>query len=295
MSEGTEQFSPIVEVDVDRDEALAANRDSWDDRARVHADSQAYNLDALVNDPNAISSVIAADLPILEAHLLAGSLDGLDVVHLQCHIGTDTLSLSRSGGQLTGVDFSGASLDVARDLAAAAGHDIRYVKSDVIRSAEVVGEVFDVVYTSIGTICWLPDLGRWAATIAQLLRPGGVFYFRDCHPTLASLDDMGETPFTVRTRYFGDGRTQSCENYGTYTDGDPSLIRHTRNYEWPHPISQTVQALLDAGLRLRFMGEGRTLPWQAMPQMVALGDDFVLPSPWDGRIPLTYTLIASKD
>ncbi len=295
MSQGNEQFSPIVEVDVNIDEALAANRDSWDDRALVHADSRVYNLDALTKDPAGISSVVAADLPVLEAHLPTGSLDGLDVVHLQCHIGTDTLSLSRSGGRLTGVDFSRASLGIAGDLAASAGHDIRYVESDVLRCAQVVGEDFEVVYTSIGTICWLPDLDRWAATIAQLLRPGGIFYFRDCHPTLASLDDMGETPFTVRTRYFGDGRTQSCENYGTYTDGDQSLIRHTRNYEWPHPISQTVQALLNAGLRLRFMAEGRTLPWQALPQMVADGEDFVLPPPWDARIPLTYTLIASKD
>ncbi len=295
MSDFTEQFSPIVEVDVDRAEALAANRDSWDDRARVHAASQVYSVDALAMDSTRISTVIAADLPVLQAHLPAGSLAGLDVVHLQCHIGTDTLSLARSGGRLTGVDFSSASLSVARDLAASARQDIRYVESDVQQAAAAVGEQFDVVYTSIGTICWLPDLDEWATNIAALLRPGGLFYFRDCHPMLASLDDMGDNPFTVRTRYFGDGSTQSCENSGTYTDGDQSLIRHTKNYEWPHPISETVQALLDAGLRLRQLAEGRTLPWQALPAMLPHGEDFVLPPPWDGRVPLTYTLVATKD
>lgn len=298
MTDATEGFGPITDVAVDTDEAMAANRDNWDDRARVHADSDLYDLEAMAQEPTRISEVIATDLPILTRHLVSGSLEGLDVVHLQCHIGTDTLSLSRSGGRLIGVDFSPASLAIARDLADAAGHDIRYVESNVAQAADAVGEQVDVVYTSIGTICWFPDVGAWAENIARLLRPGGVFYFRDSHPMLHTVDDIGDTPFTVTNRYFADGRAQSFENERTYTDGDHTLIRHTANYEWPHPISEVVQALIDAGLRLRRITEGRSLPWQALPEMIgSQGDavDYVLPSPWDERIPLTYTLIASKD
>lgn len=296
----TEGFGPIVEVVVDLDEALSANRANWDDRAAVHGASDHYDLAALAADSERLSDVIAADLPLLSSHLPNGSLSGLELVHLQCHIGTDTLSLSRCGARVIGVDFSSASIRIARQLASEAGHEIRYVESDVMQAAAAVGQQVDVVYTSIGTICWLPDLDAWAQNIAALLRPGGVFYFRDSHPMLHTLDDMGEAPFTVRTRYFANGCTQTFENTATYTDGDQSAIRHTRNYEWPHPISETIQALLDAGLRLRFIDEGHSLEWQALPEMVRAhhedqGATFVLPPPWDVRIPLTFTLIASKD
>lgn len=302
MSDAKAQFGAIEEVDVDLDVALRANRANWDDRAAVHGTSQHYDLAGMIADSERVSDVIAADLPVLTRYLPSMSLRGLDLVHLQCHIGTDTLSLSRCGARVTGVDFSSASIQVAQQLAADAGHAIRYVESDVMQAAAAVGEQVDVVYTSVGTICWLPDLRAWAQNIAALLRPGGVFYFRDSHPMLHVLDDMGETPFTVRTRYFADGGTQTFENTATYTDGDHSTIQHTRNYEWPHPISETIQALLDAGLRLRFIDEGRSLDWQALPEMVPAPDEshgegatFVLPPPWDERIPLTYTLIASKD
>ncbi|MGB7424968.1 MAG: class I SAM-dependent methyltransferase [Ornithinimicrobium sp.] len=300
VTDHTPDFGPISEVDVEVEEALRANRANWDDRAVVHGASEHYDLAALAADSERLSDVVTADLPVLSRFLPAGSLSGLDVVHLQCHIGTDTLSLSRSGARVTGVDFSAASLSIARRLAGDAGHDIRYVESDVMQAAAAVGGQADVVYTSVGTICWLPDLNAWARNIAQILRPGGVFYFRDSHPMLHTVDDMGETPFTLRTRYFASGRAQTFENASTYTDGDPTAIRHTRNYEWPHPVSETVQALLDAGLRLRFIDEGRSLDWQALPEMVPRpqgdrGVCFVLPPPWDERLPLTLTLIASKD
>lgn len=300
VTDHTVGFGPISEVDVDVDEALRANRANWDDRAVVHGASEHYDLAALAADSERLSDVITADLPVLCRYLPNGSLSGLDVVHLQCHIGTDTLSLSRCGARVTGIDFSATSLAIARRLAADAGHEIRYVEADVMQAAAAVGAEADVVYTSIGTICWLNDLTAWARTIAQFLRPGGVFYFRDSHPMLHTVDDLGEAPFRLRTRYFADGRTQTFENTSTYTDGDHSTIRHTRNYEWPHPISETVQALLDAGLRLRFIDEGRSLDWQALPEMVPRhheGRDvtFVLPPPWDERLPLTLTLIASKD
>lgn len=288
-------FGEITEVHVEHAEAVAANRANWDDRARVHAASGEYAVQRLIDEPDRISDVVAHDLPVLTAYLPDGSLEGLDVVHLQCHIGTDTLSLARQGARLTGVDISPASLGVARDLAGRAGADIRYVECDVTEAAGAVGEQVDVVYTSIGTICWVRDLARWARAIAGLLRPGGVFYFRDAHPMLATLEDLDSTDVVVRHRYFRGDLTMSFDNDATYTDGDHSLIRHTRNYEWHHAMSETVQALLDAGLRLRLLSEGRTLPWQYLPQMVFDGTDYVLPAPWTDRVPLSTTLIATKD
>ncbi|MGI8948717.1 MAG: class I SAM-dependent methyltransferase [Ornithinimicrobium sp.] len=288
-------FGLIHEVQIEHAAAFAANRTNWDDRAKVHAASQTYDLEGLIADPHRVSDVVAHDLPVLTAYLPGGSLDGLDLVHLQCHIGTDTLSMARQGARVTGVDNSTASLDVARELAGRAGADIRYVECDVTEAATAVEEQVDVVYTSIGTICWVRDLTAWARTIAGLLRPGGVFYFRDSHPMLATLDDLDPTDVRVLHRYFGGDVTLHIDNEGTCTDGDPSLIEHTHSYEWHYAMSETVQSLLDAGLRLRLMAEGRTLDWQALAQMVPEGADWVLPAPWADRVPLSYTLIATKD
>ena len=277
-------------VGVDWPSARAANQANWDDRVPLH--EQAYGLDRFA-DPDHRSDVVAEDLPVLAPFLPGGSLRGLDVCHLQCHIGTDTVSLAREGARLTGVDFSAPALATAARLAERLGVAVRWVETDVLDARAAVAGDFDVVYTSIGTICWLADLERWAAQVAALLRPGGVFYLRDGHPALYALDE--DAPgLTVRYRYFGDGTAQQWDDAGTYVG--EGTVTHTRTYEWPHPLSEVVNALLQAGLRLRRLDEGRTLPWPFSPRMV--------PGPvggwrWPGedadRVPVTFTVVATRD
>lgn len=294
---------PVVETTVETDDAYAANRANWDDRARVHADSTTYDLAALAADPSRISTVVREDLAVLAPHLPGGGvgarpLAGLDVCHLQCHIGSDTLSLARLGaGRVTGVDLSPASLEVARDIAARAGADIRYVEAEVTAAAAAVGETFDHVHTSIGTICWLENLGAWARTIAALLRPGGTFFLRDAHPVLRAFDDLVVDDVRLGNRYWAlpPGRAQTYDEALTYTDGDHSRIGATRNYEWPHPVSEVLQSLLDAGLRLVAVGEHDTLPWQGLPVMVPEGDGYVLPAPWREQLPVAFSVVARRD
>jgi len=297
------ELDPLTEATISPVDAYAANRANWDDRARVHAASRAYDLDGLVSDPGRISPVIAEDLDLLRDHLPASAaageerpLAGLDVCHLQCHIGTDTLSLARLGGHLTGVDLSPQSLAIARDVAARAGADIRYVEAEVTSAAPAVGTTFDHVHTSIGTICWLQDLTAWARTVADLLRPGGTFFFRDQHPILASLDDTVSDAVVPGYRYFAmpPGQAWTYADGVTYTDGDSAQIRARRNYEWPHPLAEILQALLGAGLELVALGEHDRLPWQALPMMVAEDGAYVLPSPWRERVPLALSLVARK-
>lgn len=296
------ELDPLSETTIAPTDAYAANRANWDDRATVHAASRAYDLDGLVADPSRISSVIAEDVELLRPHLPAGAADsdrplaGLDVCHLQCHIGTDTLSLARLGGHLTGVDLSPQSLAIARDVAARAGMDIRYVEAEVTAAAPAVAATFDHVHTSIGTICWLQDLTGWARTVADLLRPGGTFFFRDQHPILATLDDTVSDAVVPGYRYFAmpPGHAWTYADGITYTDGDTSQICARRNYEWPHPVAEILQALLDAGLELVAIGEHDRLPWQALPLMVAEDGAFVLPSPWRDRVPLALSLVARK-
>ncbi|QYI98537.1 methyltransferase domain-containing protein [Curtobacterium flaccumfaciens pv. flaccumfaciens] len=277
-------------VDVDWDHARATNRANWDDRVPIH--EGAYAIDALA-DPGHRSDVVREDLPALMPWLPNGSLAGLDVCHLQCHIGTDTVSLAREGARLTGVDFSPAALASAAGLASRLGLDVTWVETDVLDARAAVTGDFDVVYTSIGTICWLPDLDRWAAQVAGLLRPGGVFFIRDGHPALYALDEDADELVT-RYRYFPDGTAQQWDDAGTYV-GD-GTVANTRTFEWPHPLSEIVNALLGAGLRLRRLDEGRTLPWRFSSRMVETDTgSWAWPDHDRDRIPTTYTIVATRD
>jgi len=276
-------------VDIDWESARLANQENWEDRVPVH--EEAYGLDAF-DDPAHLSDVVRDDLDAMKSFLPSGSLSGLDLCHLQCHIGTDTVSLARAGATVTGVDFSPSALRAAAQLAARLGIDATWVETDVLDARAAVDGDFDVVYTSIGTITWLSDLDRWAAQIVALLRPGGMFFIRDGHPALYALDENA-AELTTRYSYFATGHAQQWDDDSTYV-GDGRLA-HTRTYEWPHPLSEILGALLRAGLRLIHFDEGRTLPWRFSDRMVEVPDDYAWPDAERDKLPCTYTIIARRD
>ena len=276
-------------VEIDWEAARHANRQNWDDRVPLH--EAAYCLDAY-DEPTHISDVVSEDLPVLNRFVHGGTLAELDVCHLQCHIGTDTISLARVGAIVTGVDFSEPALQAAEALANRVGVSATWVQTDVLDASNVVSGDFDIVYTSIGTICWLEDLDRWAAQIVALLRPGGTFFIRDGHPALLALDE-GAQELTTRYPYFGDGRAQQWDDESTYA-GD-GKVAHPRTYEWPHPLSEILGSLLRAGLRLLHFDEGRTLPWQFSPRMVEVSGGYAWPEAERNLIPCTFTIVARRD
>lgn len=268
-------------------EAREANRLNWDDRAGLHVHD--YGLDAFREDPGHLSTVVRDDLKALQQFLPEG-VAGLDVCHLQCHIGTDTISLARAGARVTGLDFSPAAIAAARALAREVAAEVTWVVSDVLDARAAVEGTFDLVYTSIGTICWLNDLDRWAAQIAGLLRPGGLFYIRDGHPMMYTLDEHSDE-LRVAYPYFGDGRAVAWDDPGTYVG--EGQVAHPRSYEWPHPLSEIVNAVLGAGLQLERLDEGTTLPWRFSGMMEQQGDgEFVFPEAIRDRVPTTFTVIA---
>ncbi|MFB7250793.1 class I SAM-dependent methyltransferase [Microbacterium sp. NPDC056234] len=276
-------------VEIDWASAREANRENWDDRAALH--EQAYGLDAF-DDPDHLSDVVREDLPVLSRFVANGSITGLDVCHLQCHIGTDTISLARGGASVTGIDFSPAALRTAARLADRVGASATWVESDVLDARAAVEGEFDVVYTSIGTITWLNDLDRWAEQVHALLKPGGTFFIRDGHPALYALDENAPS-LTTRYGYFGDGRAQQWDDDSTYAGS--GTVAHARTYEWPHPLSEVIGSLLRAGLRLVHFDEGKTLPWRFSPRMVEVDGGFAWPEAERNLIPCTYTLVARRD
>ena len=278
------------------DVARAANLANWNDRVQIHT-SGGYDLESFRRDPSHRSQVARTDLAALRRYLPHG-VTGLDVCHLQCHIGTDTVSFAREGARVVGVDFSMPALEAAAALAANIGVDAEWVHTDVLDARAAVTEqlgadrAFDLVYTSIGTIGWLNDLDLWAAQIAGLLRPGGLFYIRDGHPAMYGLDENREELVTAY-RYFNTGLAQVWDEEESYA-GEGTLA-NTRTYEFPHPFSELLPAVMGAGLEIVDFDEGKTLPWRFSEYMVEREDgDFELPAHQRELMPLTFTLVARR-
>jgi len=266
------------------------NRASWDERAPAHAASRDYAVDQFASDPGHLSEVVRFDLPLL------GDIGGLRCVHLQCHIGTDTVSLARLGADMTGLDFSPASLAQARRIARLAGADVRFVEAAVYDAPGALGpELFDLVYTGIGALCWLPDIARWARVVAGLLRPDGRLFIREGHPVLWALDDpRPDGLLAVEYPYFEREEPMVFDEGGTYVETD-AVFTHNRTHEWNHGLGEIVTALVAAGMDLTGLVEHDSVPWDALPgqmEPVGGGEGRLADRPW--RLPHTYTLQAIR-
>ncbi|MEU7874824.1 class I SAM-dependent methyltransferase [Dactylosporangium sp. NPDC049140] len=269
---------------------LGINRAQWDERAPAHAASRGYNLRGF-DDPEHLSNVVRFDRPRL------GDVRGLRAVHLQCHIGTDTLSLHRLGARVTGLDFSPASLAEARALAERAGADIGYVESDLYGAPDVLeAGAFDLVYTGVGALCWLPDVRRWAGVVAALLRPGGRLFIREGHPMMWSIDETRKDGLlVVGFPYFETPDPLVWDEAESYVDTDGAAFQHTVTHSWNHGLGEIVGALLGAGLELTMLEEHDSCPWDFYPGRTVEGPDGEHRlAEGRERLPLTYTLQARR-
>ncbi|HET6968201.1 MAG TPA: class I SAM-dependent methyltransferase [Ornithinibacter sp.] len=272
------------------DDYLHVNRLNWDERAPAHAASVDYGFERFVADPRHLSDVVRFDRALL------GDVAGLTGIHLQCHIGTDTLSLARLGARMTGLDLSPASLEQARRLAADAGPAVDYVEADTYSAPQALGgRTFDLVYTGIGALCWLPDIDRWAGVVDDLLGPGGRLFVREGHPMMWAVDDRLADVLSLGYTYFQTPEPWDEEEPGTYVETDVEFV-HTRAISWNHGLGETVTALLTRGFEITGLVEHRSVPWDALPGRMVRDADFdewrLLEHP--ERLPLTYTLQARK-
>lgn len=273
----------MTDQDERHDALIAENRRLWDERVPIHAASAFYDLDGF----RAGTDQVLDDYQLAEV----GDVTGLDLVHLQCHVGLDTMTWARRGAaHVTGLDFSPEAVRVAGELAADIGiaDRARFVAADVYEAVERLGAgAFDLVYTGAGALMWLPDIARWAETVAGLLRPGGRLYLAEFHPLTDVLDD--DHGVTAARDYFGRG-ARTYDSPGTYTDWDAETHHNTAT-EWHHTLGDIVTAVAQAGLRVEFVRERAEIPFQRYGALVADGDRFRYP---DGapRMPLMYSLSA---
>lgn len=266
----------------------AINLANWNSRVPHHV--AGYGLEEYRRDPGHLSGVVRFDLPRL------GSVEGLDVLHLQCHIGTDTLSLARLGARsVTGLDFSAPALEAATTLAADCGAAIEYVESDAYDAVETLGgRRFDLVYTGIGALCWLPNIRRWAQVVSALLRPGGRLFMREGHPVLWALSEpRPDGLLVIEYPYFESDGVHFYET-SSYVDHDEPLASPDQVC-FNHGLAEVITALLDVGLQLTAIEEHDTVPWN--PFEGAMGDvgggEYRLRQHPE-RLPVTYTIQATK-
>lgn len=218
-----------------------------------------------------------------------GEVAGRSLLHLQCHLGLDTLSWARLGAQVTGVDFSAAAITAACSLAKELHLDATFIRSDIATLPDVLTDQFDIVFASYGVLPWLPDIQRWARVAAHFLNPGGVFYLIDGHPLAHLLDDTGERP-EPGARYFHDSTPFRVEKHGSYV-GPPTPFAQPVTYQWQHSLGDIVSAIVDAGLQVEFLHEWPAAAYQAFEPMTR-GDDGWWRLPGDAW-PLLFSLKAT--
>jgi SAM-dependent methyltransferase len=272
------------------EEYKVVNKANWDERVPAHVASRDYAVERFVADPEYLSDVVRFDRPQL------GDIAGLRGVHLQCHIGTDTISLARLGASMTGVDFSRPAVEAATDLARRTGADAVFTESDVYEAAEAVGrEAFDFVYTGIGALCWLPSVSRWAGVVASLLKPGGRLFIREGHPMLWSLQDgRDDKLLVVEYPYFEMEEPSVFDESGTYVETDVVFTNNV-THSWAHGLGEIVTALLDVGMTITGLTEHDRVPWLALPGLMdQLEDGEFRLADRPERLPHTYTLQAVK-
>ena len=269
-----------------RDEFFTANRRNWDERVAIHRRDATgfYAVERFLAGEKRLHAIDSAEL---------GEIAGKRLIHLQCHFGLDSLILAREGAVVTGLDFSPAAIAEARRLAAVIGVGAEFVCADVYDASQAVEGEFDIVFTTWGTICWLPDIVRWAATISSLLAPGGIFYFADAHPAILVLEERAGRLVAEWATDTPIDEPLVFDETQTYT-GDPTPLTASRTYQWIHSLPRILSALTAVGLVLDFVHEHRWLPWPPFPMCIPNGNgEYCLPK-GAPPLPLAVSLRAVK-
>ena len=260
-----------------------ANRSHWDALAAVHGQDDYYDSEALVAGADSLSSHESAAV---------GEVSGLDVLHLQCHIGFDSISLARRGARVTGADFSPASLAKAGDLAARAGVEVELVEADATALPPALHGRFDVVYATIGVLCWIEDLAAWMRSVNTALRPGGRLVLVEIHPLYLMV--AAREPFAVDMPYAADG-PRRFDDPGSYADATADVAA-TAEVVYAHSLGEIVTTAIAAGLRIDALDEHLDADFDPRGDLLVRGEDgrYRL-TVGEERMPVLFTLLATKE
>jgi 2-polyprenyl-3-methyl-5-hydroxy-6-metoxy-1,4-benzoquinol methylase len=255
------------------------NRNWWDERVPLHLSSAFYDVERFKAGGSTLQTFELEEV---------GNVSGRSLLHLQCHFGLDTLSWARRGALVTGLDFSEPAIEAARSLATDIGVDAEFVVASVDDAvAALEGRRFNVIYTGLGALNWLPDLRRWAEVVAQLVAPGGFLYLSEFHPfTWVFADD----DLTIEHDYF-QREPFVFDEPGDYAD-PKAVTKHNDTEEWQHTLGAIVSAVIDVGLELELLHEHDYTLFARWPFLEQRDGAYRLPE-GRPRLPLMCSLRAS--
>ncbi|MBI1225557.1 MAG: methyltransferase domain-containing protein [Bacteroidetes bacterium] len=230
------------------------NRKIWNDRVETHLKSDFYDHTSFMAGKSSLTEI--------EANAL-GDVNGKTLLHLQCHFGQDSLSWARQGALVTGIDFSENAIETAKQINDELGLNARFLNSDVYQLPEVLSGKFDIVFSTFGAIPWLPDLEKWADVVSHFLKPGGIFYLAEFHPTFYLFNFENHK---VEYGYFTEGKPYSEEISGTYADRYAGV--QGLEHFWNHSLSEVMSPLLKNGLQVLDFQEFDFSPYNCFPNMV---------------------------
>ncbi len=258
---------------------IEINKALWDEKTKHHVDSDFYRTDEFIKGRSTLNNI--------ELELL-GDVHNKTILHLQCHFGQDTLSLARMGAKVTGVDFSGEAIKVARGLNEQLNLDAEFICTDIYDLPNVHDKEYDIVFTSYGTIGWLPDMQRWAGVVSRFLKPGGKFAFADFHPVVWMFsNDFGKVQYS----YFN--REAIVETLtGTYAKRDAAIEQ--QEIGWNHDLAEVLGALINSGLTIRSFREFDYSPYNCFANMVEMPDGMFQIAGLEGKLPMVYALVATR-
>lgn len=257
-----------------------SNKKLWNARTPFHASSEFYNVSDFKKGKTSLKNIELDEM---------GDVKGKSLLHLQCHFGMDTLSWARKGAKATGIDISDEAIKLARELNDELHLDTKFVCSNVYDLKEHLDEKFDIVFTSYGTIGWLPDLDKWADIVSHFLKKGGTFYIADFHPVLWMFDDLFQQ---IIYPYFNKGVIRT-EIPGTYADRDADI--HSVEYGWNHSMSEIFGSLLKHGLKITAFNEYPYSPFNCFRNMVERGDGNYRLRNFDEKLPMVFSIKAVKE
>ena len=255
------------------------NRDAWNKRVSAHLASEFYDVEAWKAGKSNMNEIELA---------LLGDVQGKSILHLQCHFGQDTLSLARMGADMVGVDLSDEAIATAQKLNEELALNAEFVASDVLELNGKLDKQFDIVFTSYGTIGWLPDLNKWAETISHHLKPGGKLVFVEFHPVVWMFDDAFEK---IEYRYFKDEAIVETTS-GTYAEKNTTFEK--TEISWNHGLAEVFHALENNGLILKSFDEFDYSPYNCFSGMKQLAERKFIIEKHGNKLPLVYSLTATK-
>ncbi|UCD46149.1 MAG: class I SAM-dependent methyltransferase [Candidatus Bathyarchaeota archaeon] len=255
----------------------------WNELVDIHAGSEEYDLEDFIAGESSLHTVE------LEA---LGDVSGKSLLHLQCHFGLDTLSWARLGARVTGVDFSDTGIELARRIADKIDIDAKFICCNIYDLPEHLNGEFDIVYTSYGVLCWLHDVEGWARIVARYLKPGGTFFMAEFHPFMWVFDDEHPSELHYLTGYWSHDEPEYYESDGSYAAPDAELM-NKGTYNWPHPMGEVINALIDAGITVQRIGEYPFSVDDSQMAFMERGEDGYSRLP-GLDLPLMYSIKATK-